>query len=207
MDNETQKKQIGRPIDIDARADRRKQILDGARNCFAQKGFHPTNMQQIAQIAKVSSANIYQYFKSKDEMIIALIEEDLKSDIEIIKEISNANSFKDGLSLVVEKFSKDDGLFKIMQLRLEVLAEGLRNEHVAKVLVKSELETIDALAKTIEVAQNRGEISKNIIPQDAALIILSSADGVLSRLFMNVKTKEEIGTSFIRFIGSALGFK
>ena len=164
-------------------------------------------MQQIAQIAKVSSANIYQYFKSKDEMIIALIEEDLKSDIEIIKEISNANSFKDGLSLVVEKFSKDDGLFKIMQLRLEVLAEGLRNEHVAKVLVKSELETIDALAKAIEAAQNRGEISKNIIPQDAALIILSSADGILSRLFMNVKTKEEIGTSFIRFIGSALGFK
>ena len=207
MDNEIQKKQIGRPIDIDARADMRKQILDGARNCFAQKVFHPTNMQQIAQIAKVSSANIYQYFKSKDEMIIALIEEDLKSDIEIIKEISNANSFKDGLSLVVEKFSKDDGLFKIMQLRLDVLAEGLRNEHVAKVLVKSELETIDALAKAIEAAQNRGEISKNIIPQDAALSILSSADGILSRLFMNVKTKEEIGTSFIRFIGSALGFK
>lgn len=207
MNTEAQKKQIGRPVDIDARADRRKQILDGARICFAQKGFHPTNMLQIAQIAKVSSANIYQYFKSKEEMIIALIDEDLKSDIEIIKEIASANDLKSGLFSIVEKFSKDDGLFKIMQLRLEVLAEGLRNEHVAKVLVKSELETINALANVIETAQNRGEVSKNIIPQDAALIILSSADGILSRLFMNVKTKEEIGASFIRFIGGALGLK
>lgn len=205
MNKISNSKNIGRPIDLEARANRRKQILDGARACFVQKGFHPTNMQQIAQEARVSCANIYQYFSSKEEMIIALIEEDLKSDIEIIDEIAIAPSLNKGLHSIVEKFAKDKNLFKIMQLRLEVLAEGLRNENVALVLKKSEQMTIDALSKIIEKAQNNGEASKDVIPQDAALVILSSADGILSRLFLNVKSKEEIGNSFLSFINKFLG--
>lgn len=51
---------------------RRRQILDAARVCFVRKGFHQTSMQDVFTESGLSAGAVYRYFKSKDELVIAL---------------------------------------------------------------------------------------------------------------------------------------
>ena len=44
---------------------RRTQILMGAAQVFAKKGFHKATTKEIAQAAGVAEGTIYNYFKNK----------------------------------------------------------------------------------------------------------------------------------------------
>lgn len=53
------------------REERRKQILEAALAVFSQKGFHVTNVSDVAAQAGVSQGTIYWYFESKEELFRA----------------------------------------------------------------------------------------------------------------------------------------
>ena len=63
----------------------REKILNTATQLFIQKGSEKTSMQDIAQTAGISKGAIYHHFKSKDEIVLAvmrsrqeLMEEEMK---------------------------------------------------------------------------------------------------------------------------------
>jgi AcrR family transcriptional regulator len=51
---------------------RRQQIQDAAKRLFIQKGLNFTTVEDIANLAEVSPATIYLYFKNKDELYVSL---------------------------------------------------------------------------------------------------------------------------------------
>lgn len=53
---------------------RRTQILMGAAQVFAQKGFHQATIKEIARAAGVAEGTIYNYFNNKRELLVAMIE-------------------------------------------------------------------------------------------------------------------------------------
>lgn len=55
------------------REERRQQILDAALHVFAEDSYHGSSMAAVAKRAKVSKGLIYNYFKSKEEILITLI--------------------------------------------------------------------------------------------------------------------------------------
>ena len=55
------------------RRERRAQILEAARQVFAERGFHATKMSDIAQSIGVSQGTLYHYFRSKDDLFLALL--------------------------------------------------------------------------------------------------------------------------------------
>src|SRR5687768_15974899 len=56
-------------------ARRRRQLLDTARDVFAQKGFHATSMDDIADAAGVSKPVLYQHFRSKRQLYLDLLDD------------------------------------------------------------------------------------------------------------------------------------
>ena len=54
---------------------RRDHILPPARRCFLRDGFHATSLQDLFGEAGLSSGAVYRYFASKDEVIMAIAEE------------------------------------------------------------------------------------------------------------------------------------
>ncbi|MEU0820080.1 TetR/AcrR family transcriptional regulator [Streptomyces mirabilis] len=62
---------------------RREQILDAARRCFLRDGFHSTSMQDLFTEAGLSSGAVYRHFNSKDEMILAIAEENMRDVLDI----------------------------------------------------------------------------------------------------------------------------
>jgi AcrR family transcriptional regulator len=59
-----------------AQAERtRRAVLDSARALFADRGYAGTSLQDIADATGVGKANVYYYFRTKDAILDALLEE------------------------------------------------------------------------------------------------------------------------------------
>ncbi|PKM68570.1 MAG: hypothetical protein CVU95_02905 [Firmicutes bacterium HGW-Firmicutes-2] len=54
---------------------RRLQILESGYDLFLEKGFMNTTIEEIAKKVKIARTTVYEYFKSKDDILIALIEQ------------------------------------------------------------------------------------------------------------------------------------
>jgi AcrR family transcriptional regulator len=54
---------------------RRRQLLDVARRVFAERGFHPTSMNDIAEAAGVTKPVLYQHFRSKRVLYLELLDD------------------------------------------------------------------------------------------------------------------------------------
>jgi AcrR family transcriptional regulator len=54
-------------------ATRKAQILDAAAKVFAEKGFHRATTKEIAEAADVSEGTLYNYFDSKEDLLIGMM--------------------------------------------------------------------------------------------------------------------------------------
>jgi AcrR family transcriptional regulator len=59
------------------RAARREQVLDAARRAFSANGFHATSMDDVIKESGLSAGAVYQYFRGKDDLIVAAATEAL----------------------------------------------------------------------------------------------------------------------------------
>jgi TetR/AcrR family fatty acid metabolism transcriptional regulator len=60
---------------INPKAARRDRIIDSALKIFAEKGFQDATISEISKAAGVSDATVYEYFKSKEELLFAIPQE------------------------------------------------------------------------------------------------------------------------------------
>lgn len=54
---------------------RKRKVLDVARSLFIEKGFHETSIIDIIHEAQISKGTFYNYFTSKNECLIAILQE------------------------------------------------------------------------------------------------------------------------------------
>jgi len=57
------------------REQRRETILHAAEALFAGGGYHATSIEQIADQAEISVGSVYLYFRSKEDILVHLLEE------------------------------------------------------------------------------------------------------------------------------------
>lgn len=73
------KRRRGRPPQPEAIQERRKQILAAAIEVFGRRGYREATMQQITRTAGISVGLAYQYFKDKEDLLHAVLNEILDS--------------------------------------------------------------------------------------------------------------------------------
>jgi len=60
------------------KSQRRRVILDAALKVYEAEGYHATTMEKIAEVAELSRATLYLYFRTKDEIFTHAILEFLR---------------------------------------------------------------------------------------------------------------------------------
>ena len=60
----------GIPLTEEEQANRRHEIFHKVVHVFAKKGFHETSMREIAASAGLGKSTLYDYFKTKDEILL-----------------------------------------------------------------------------------------------------------------------------------------
>ena len=113
---------------------RRDQILNAARRCFLRDGFHATSMQDLFAEAGLSSGAFYRYFASKDDVIIAIAEDNMRGVVEMIREVaarSPGRPARDTLADVLEIVRAKDAENGLAKIAVLVWAEALRSPAIA----------------------------------------------------------------------------
>ncbi|HCK66366.1 MAG TPA: hypothetical protein DHW49_08870, partial [Anaerolineae bacterium] len=90
----------------------RDDILDTAAQVFRKKGFHGASMSDIAEALGVQKASLYHHVKSKQEILLALLDRAL---IMLANHISKISS---------ENLPPDQKLRKMIRGYLSALAEN-----------------------------------------------------------------------------------
>lgn len=120
---------------ISARAEaRRAQILNAARACFREHGFHGASIARICQAAGMSPGHIYHYFRNKEDIIAAIVEQDVARILDFHERMRNASDLR---ATVCECVT--EGVLSALDagevaLKLEIIAEAARNPRIAELV-------------------------------------------------------------------------
>ena len=77
----------GIPLTEEEQQRRRKEIFDTSVHLILEKGFTETSMREIAAAAGVGKSTLYDYFRSKDEILISYFEGEIQKITELAQEI------------------------------------------------------------------------------------------------------------------------
>ena len=166
------------------RDQRRERILQAAREVFFEEGFNAATMSMIAARLGGSKGTLYAYFKSKEELFDALIQDQCSV---IQSALGNAGQGADlrrtliafGTELVTAMTS--DFVVRTLQL---VIEESTRNPDLARRIDEAgQKQGHQAMAAYLARAHERGEIHAPD-PMEAACTLgcLLKADGLFRRL-------------------------
>lgn len=113
---------------------RRADILAAARRCFIRQGFQETSMHDLLAEAGLSSGALYNYFASKEEIIVAIAEESISQVTSLMREsAASPHPISPGAALasildLARTLHIDNGFATITVL---AWAEALRNPALA----------------------------------------------------------------------------
>lgn len=151
---------------------KRDKILKNAISEFAHNGFKTANINIIAEKAGISIGSMYNYFRSKEDLFLTIIDHGYKILEEVISEIDLVEGdIFDKIERLVragQKFSKEYP--EINQIYLDITSEGL--SHLSEMLSRK-METITATFyhTLLNDSKNRGMIDPEIDEHIAAYCI------------------------------------
>lgn len=162
------------------KTDRREEILEAARRCFARSGFHQASMQEICAEAGMSPGNLYRYFPSKEAIIAGLIEIDSARAAADFAAVAQAPDFFTGFARLARQYlverTQDE-----LALCAEIRAESRRNPEIAHIQRTIDTEVRGGLVAVLRAAAERGEISREVNFEQAANVLLAIGDGIEAR--------------------------
>lgn len=113
----------------------RERILSTARSLFNRRGFHQTSMAELASMAQVSVGQIYRLFRSKEDIISAIVEVDSgerRSEIAALRNSLCAGEI--GIEQAFERLFLTALADHEEALSFDILAEGFRNDRVGETI-------------------------------------------------------------------------
>ena len=138
---------------------RKVQIINAAEDVFSKKGFDEARMDDIAEETGLSKGTLYLYFKSKDELIIAILDRIFQREF---KTLENADfstmRAEQAINMFVETVSKDIKIMlRLMPIAYEFLALAFRNKLVQEALKMYLNRYMDILTPIIQKGIDDGE--------------------------------------------------
>ncbi|MCU0974681.1 MAG: TetR/AcrR family transcriptional regulator [Steroidobacteraceae bacterium] len=135
----------------------RARILDAAQACFVRDGFHAASMASIAEAAGMSAGLIYRYFESKNAIILAIIERQLRDKLDNIAKLAEdpdiARKFVDFFG----RLRRGDPDVVNPALLLEIGAQATRDPQIGAAMAHSDRAAAAALGEWLrQITRARG---------------------------------------------------
>ncbi len=165
--------------------ERRRQILAAAEVCFARHGFHQASMQEICKEAELSPGSVYRYFRGKDDLIAALIDESWDETRRLFAAARGEPDVLNAIARMAEAILRDLDRPNIGPLHFECTAETVRNPKVAAQVRQADAEAVDELADLLRRGQVSGRIDPTLDPATTARTLIALIDGLSWRKFID----------------------
>ncbi len=150
---------------------RKDEIITAAWKCFAEKGYQGTTMRDIAKKLDLSTGVIYNYFKNKDEILDAIMEWALKSEIQIFNLMAKKNTAREAISELFnacfESCSPEE-LKESSKANIYMWVEAMKKKKLQEMINDKNRQQIDKIASFVKDGIKRGEIHSHIDPKSMA---------------------------------------
>lgn len=171
---------------------RKEQILEASLEEFSQKGFSGTKISDIVKRAEISQGLLYHYYKSKEELYLAVIEKSIESSM-ILSEVVAQSNLKgwDAIVAMTEWIiqwlkSGGEGKLRFFFIQQAAMLKPMP-EGVKQALIKSNSMS-EFMAKLIKEGQEESKIIEGD-PLELAEIYWVLVQGII----MNQVITENIG--------------
>ncbi|CAM3684471.1 MULTISPECIES: TetR/AcrR family transcriptional regulator [Tsukamurella] len=161
-------------VSDDHLAARRRQILDGARTCFAEFGYDGATVRRLEAATGLSRGAIFHHFRDKDALFLALAREDAERMADI--------AATQGLVQVMRDMLAHPERFDWLGTRLEI-ARRLKNDNDFRAQwTERSAELTAATLRRLEQQKQRGRL-RDDLPTNVILGYLDLVlDGLVTHL-------------------------
>ena len=159
----------------------KKKILKGAAKIFSEYGLSGSTISLIAQEAQVSETSIYEYFKGKEDLLLAIPMSTIEEALPMIEE--HLFGIKDTLSqlrkfvwLYVRFVVNDQTTGRIIMLHLRTI-NSFQNSDAYQEVKKFFKRLLDIIV----MGQKTGEIRNDIDAYSIRILIMGTVEYIITR--------------------------
>lgn len=171
------------------REQRRSDILRAARIAFSEIGIEHASVERIAQESELGKGTIYLYFKSKEEILLALMVEDMvRLDEMIATVIERGNRSSDkmlGAFDVFHRFADENPLFfkMITHVDIKSICEKALFERLPgstqELFIQRNQRTYQRLVNVVIEGARTGEFHLRNSPEDTVRMLMTALKGAM----------------------------
>ena len=159
-------------------AEIRDRLFRAALDVFSKKGFADATIEDITNAADVGKGTFFNYFPSKDHVLLAFAEMQLARLRHAVDEARRNNTpirqfFRSLTSLMTAEPSRNPDLIRVLLLAF------LSNQEVRQAMMDLQDRVLAVHSEMIQFGQDRGEIRTDLSPGAIALVFRQTIFGTL----------------------------
>ena len=146
----------------------RQRVREAAVHLFAVKGFHGTGIRDLAEAAQLSSASLYHYMGTKEDLLVSIMVESLDRLLDA------------GRRLVVESGTPAEALARLVQLH--VVTHAMLPEQT--IVVDNEIRALSAAARpqVLQLRDQYEQLWRSVIEAGVAAGVFTVEHPTIARL-------------------------
>lgn len=159
-------------------AELRERLFRAALDLFAKKGFAETTVEDITNAADVGKGTFFNYFPSKDHVLLAFAEMQIARLHDAVEEARRTSQpipefFRSLAALMTVEPVRNPGIIRVLLLAF------LSNTEVRQAMLDLQIRVLALHTQMIEIGQERGEIRTDLPAADIALLFRQTIFGTL----------------------------
>jgi TetR/AcrR family transcriptional regulator, fatty acid metabolism regulator protein len=155
---------------------KRDLILKAAIKVFARQGYYNCRVADISEEAGIAYGLIYRYFPSKDDVLIAIYQENTQMFLNKIEQINRdffdpRDKLRCIMQFIFKNFQQNPDLVKVMIMDIPMLNRFYDEENQKLYEL-----TLEGVATIVREGQEKGLFNKNISPMMASHMLNGSVE-------------------------------
>jgi TetR/AcrR family transcriptional regulator, fatty acid metabolism regulator protein len=185
-----QKNVTARRISRNTAANKRAAILRAATRVFARNGYFNSKVADIAHAADVADGTVYLYFKSKEEILHSIFDQNMAEAIaagrKLIEDLHDPREKLRRIALLhLQRLGADRDLAIVFQVELRGSTKFMEEFSAAGFA-----EYLGMLRRTFEEGQRAGVFRKNLNPKLVAKILFGALDEMATNWIISKRNYE-----------------
>jgi AcrR family transcriptional regulator len=159
------------------RAETRRRVLDAAFAVFSERGIAASSLNEVAAAAGLTKGAVYSSFDSKDDLVLALMEEHAAVRIQSsLAEVGGTGDTITAIADVLASAMRTDAAWH--RLLAEYFAMAHHDPRRQAALRDRRREVRDAVARALDVVFASLELEAPLPSQDFATVLLALSNGI-----------------------------
>ncbi|MBW1713506.1 MAG: TetR/AcrR family transcriptional regulator [Deltaproteobacteria bacterium] len=164
--------------------EKRLAIIQAAAQVFAAKGYRAATMDQVGRQAKVGKGTVYLYFKSKEELFLAVFDwfsRDLGRQVEEALDKAGGSAKQRLSSFIESSLAAFDQMEKLFPLFMEFWAAsgpGAGRGSLGQALIRFYRDFGVMIEEVIEAGVVSGEFRTDVNARAVAGVLIGALDGL-----------------------------